>query len=523
MAIPKYLGFDCELSTSGLDREGRTMSPHDATCGILAHIDTAFEPHGAETWSRRQGWGASGSVYSTDCLRHWAPNGQCFYMDLSHLEICGAATLDPRHYAAQCFAALTVAEEARARAEEESNGARYTLTAANVDTCDPGISWGTHLNVCVDELLWEDLFKSLRRPSVYGFVTSAMAAIVPFLGAGLILPTEEETLYSLSARAHHLTRTCTLSTTEAYARGLLNSRREGHGSEHERLHVISTDFSLIAAALKGAVIQGVLAAAEDGCCALNLYDPVMAMRQWSWGLDRATCTLPAVATLTSGQRLTLPQYMRELCLLLRGRVEEGLVDETITPGAEELLSLVIDLTHWLEEGTDSFPQVARHLDWAAKWMYLTQLAEARGSGLDDPAMRLADHDFTRTNLRGGALWKLWESELVDPLVDRAQVEAFLVDGPPESRAWARGRLIQRFGPQVTSVDWSRMELKLTDARWAPRLRIVLPGMASLDRELFEPILESARSVAELGELLARTRGVEVQTVDAYFGFRTQYN
>lgn len=521
MPIPKFLGFDCELSTSGLDRDGRPLAPIDATRGILARIDAAFERSGASTWSRAR----SGSGYqnSTDCLRHWAPNGQCFYMDLCHLEICGAATLHPRDFAAQRFAALTVAEEARARAEEEEDGARYTLTAANVDTADPGISWGTHLDVCIEKELFDNLFHSLRRPAVFGFVASAMAAIVPFFGAGLLLPSDEGLIYSLAARAHHLTRTTTHSTTQAYERGLLNSRQEGHGAAHERLHLISTDFTLVGAALEGAVVQGVLAAAEDDCCALGLLDPVLAMLKWSWGFDPATRTVPTAAELVDGRHLTLPRYLRELCELLLARYAEGRVDESITPGAEELLGLVVDLTHWLEEGAESFPKVARHLDWAAKWLHLEQVAGARPSGFDDPALRLIDHDFTRTNLRGGALWQLWERGLVDPLVDRAKVEAFLVDGPPETRAWARGRLIRRFGAQLTAVDWSLLELHLTEARWAPRLRIALPSMTSLDRASFEPIVESARNVQELARLLDRVTGVETETIAAYFGIRTYDN
>jgi len=521
MAIPKYLGFDCELSTSGLDAAGRPLQPIDATREILARIDATFEPDGTATWSPAGGWG--GAAYSTDCLRHWAPNGQCFYMDLGHLEVCGAATLDPRDFAAQRFAALTVAEEARARAEEEGDGARYTLTAANVDTADPGISWGTHLDVCIEKELFDLLFHSLRRPAVLNFVAGSMAAIVPFFGAGLLLPSDEGLVYSLAARAHHLTRTTTHSTTQAYKRGLLNSRQEGHGAAHERLHLISTDFALVGAALEGAVVQGVLAAAEDDCCALGLLDPVLAMLQWSWGFDPATRTVPTVAELVDGRRLTLPRYLRELCELLLARYAEGRVDETITPGAEGLLGLVVDLTHWLEEGGASFPKVARHLDWAAKWLHLEQVAGSRPSGFSDPALRLVDHDFTRTNLRGGALWQLWEHGLVDPLVERAKVEAFLVDGPPETRAWARGRLIRRFGAQLTAVDWSRLELRLADARWSSRLRIALPSMTSLDRASFEPIVEAARDVPELARLLERASGVETETVGAYFGIRTYDN
>lgn len=523
MPTPKFLGLDCELSTSGTDRNGKALQPLDVTRAILAHIDAAFEPHGTRSWSKRSGWSATSASYSNDCFRHWTPNGQCFYMDMTHLEVCGAVVLSARDYAAQCYAALTIAEEARARAEEASGGDSYILTAANTDTFDPAVSWGSHFNVCVDAALWEDLFDTPRRPAVLGFVSSFMAAVVALLGAGYLLPCDDGLLYSTSGRAHHLTRIATYATTEAYGRGLLNSRRERHGKGHERMHLISTDFALIAAALKAVVVQCALAAAEDGFCGLNLYDPVKAMRQWSWGFDPETCTMPATASLTDGSRLTLPEYVRELCRELLARVEDGRIDDSIAPGAGDLLALVVELTHKLEEGGSSFAFCARHLDWAAKWMFLEKFREARGIGPEDPELRLADHDFTRTNHRGGALWRLWEGGLVDPLVDRSRVEAFLADAPHDTRAWARGQLISRFGPELTDVDWSRLELRLAEGRWAPRLRIRLQRMTSLTRARFEPLLERVGSVADLGIALSGARGVEVETLDGYFGFGTGVN
>jgi hypothetical protein len=77
----------------------------------------------------------------------------------------------------------------------------------------------------------------------------------------------------------------TYSTTEAFERGILNTRREPHGEGHARMHLIGFDFALAGAPLLASFVQCIFAAAEEGFCALGLYDPVRALRVWSWSLE----------------------------------------------------------------------------------------------------------------------------------------------------------------------------------------------------------------------------------------------
>lgn len=514
MAIPKFMGRDCELSTSGVDARERALQPWDVTRAVLDHIDAAFQPYGTRTWSRPRGWsdahgsaswGAHASAYSSDCLRHWTPAGGCAYSDMAHLEVCTPATLHPRSYAAHCFAALWVVDAARQRAEAASEeggqgAARYALSTANVDVLDPAISWGTHDNLSIDSRLWEDLFVEHRRPAMLGFVASAMAAAIPFFGAGYLLPMRDGTvLYSLSARAHHLTQVTTSATTEAFRRGLLNDRREAHATGQERLHLIGFDFGLASSALKCSFLQCVLAAAEEGFCGGIALEPVRALHAWSWGLDRATGRLTGVAQLIDGRRLSLAAYVRELATSLLAMCEQGLITEQVAPGARELLALVVELSERVA-ARDLVP-CAKHLDWAAKLLGLTDLCSQPGVRLGDATTRLFDHDYASTDRARGPFWSLWEQGLVDPLIGADEIEACLRDGPVESRDWSRGRLIQRFGDDVTDVDWSFVELRRGDDRWAPRLKLEFTRPDARARRELEPLLDRAGSVAELDQLL----------------------
>jgi hypothetical protein len=507
MSIPKFGGRDCELSTTGIDASGRSIDGWSVIRDVLDHLQPALAEHQVRVWSRDMRWthgygyGHNASVYSSDCLRHWTSAGQCYYSDMGHIECCTAATKVPRQFAAQCLSTLLACESARRLAEQQAEpGTRYALTTANVDTLDPSVSFGTHLSISIESWLWEELFQEHRHPAIYGLVTSALAAAIPFFGAGYLMPLNDgSVVYSLSARAHHLTRMQTLATTEAFNRGLLNSRREQHGQGQDRLHLIGFDFCLSSAAPMFSLLQCLLAAAEEGYCGLNLYDPIRALRSWSWRIDPAQGRLPATAMLVDGRRLTLPAYLRELATVLLQMCQQGLITEETAPQATEMLPLVIDLTHYAEEG--SLMQCGRHLTWASKLLWLTQLCQQSGVGWDDASIRLADHDFGHSDPEQGAWWQLWQAGLVDPLFEIDEAQACLCQGPAESRDWGRGQVIQKFYDSVSAVDWSYVELTSGSDRWSPRQRIQFPRLDSLNQAQFASLIEAARNPEQLSQML----------------------
>lgn len=510
MPAKKFIARDCELSTTGQDHSGRAIDGWQVTRSLLSQLPAALADVGTTVWSLHDRYA---SAYSMDCLRRWTSAGQCYYADMSHFEACSAEVLRPRAFAAQSFSLLRAAERARVCAEQNDDppDARYALSAASVDIQDPAISWGPHLNVSVSNELWEDLFLSHRHPARLGFVSSAIAAGIVFFGGGYLMPLKDgSVVYSLSARAHHLAFVQTLSTTEAFRRGILNTRREAHG-ELDRLHLIGFDFALISAALLASFVQCALAAAEEGFCDLILYDPVQALRTWSWNMDVRSGRLPAEATLIDGRRLTLPAYMRELTTKLLQMCEGDLLTDEVAPDAREMLPRIIELTEHLERG--SIDRAARHLDWAAKFLLL----KAGGKPLESPSARLVDHDFTNTDPNRGALWRMWERGVVDPLVTLADADACLSTAPADSRAWGRGEMIRRFRAHVTDVDWGSVELKTKPDRWSQRLKIEMPRLDEFTRDDLGPVLDQVDSMHQLSESLVvegrqpRARRTDPQT------------
>ncbi|MGD0897922.1 MAG: proteasome accessory factor PafA2 family protein [Thermoguttaceae bacterium] len=527
MAIPKFVGDDCELSTTGRGADGRPLDGLEVAYAILDRIDEALIPHGLKAWAgdrayrddpwqkncrrdsgRRQAWSggrnALAYVNRFDSNRHWLPNGGAAYCDCEKLELCTAETMYPSRYAAQHIGNLVLAEQARQAAEEDAPaGTQLHLTAENVDPQDPAVSWGTHFNTSISRPLWENLHLEIRQPNVFSFVVSALAAATVMFGSGYLLPLRSgEVIFSASARAPQLTKLDSLSTIVAFQRGILNSRREGFSSE-ERQHLINFDFSPLSARLRCGLVQTIFAAAEEGYCGLNLFDPVKALRTWSFSLDMRSGRLGETALLADGARMTLPQYVRAVSTALLEMVEGGLIGEDVAPEARELLPTIIELTHQLEAG--ALLRCARHLDWCVKALFLLNLCVERGAAFGDATTRLASFDYTNTNPERGWFWKLWEAGEIDPLVSRDEVDRALAAPPPESRAWGRAMLLRRHYDRIAAVNWDHVDLSRdgTGSRWSPRLKIGLPDLQSLNQEELEPILDQAGDIDDLERLLRR--------------------
>lgn len=494
---PRYMGRDCELSSTGVDGDGDSIDPGRVTREVLRQIPAAFAANGAHVWSERSRFASS----SMDCLRNWASNGACHYADMAHVECCTPTCLDPFDFAAHCWNMVRAAEEARKLAQRESDEAiDLSLSTSNADLLDPSISFGSHLSASISESLWEDLFHTWRRPSRLAMVASGLAGAIPFFGAGYLLPFKDRTIYSLSARAHHISRITSMSTTDAFRRGILNSRREAHGRRQDRLHIIGFDFCLPSSPLLCSFVQCLLAAAEEDFCGLQLLDPVRALRVWSWGLDLQTGRMEKRATLVDGRQLTLPEYFGELTQTLLRMAETGLIPAEVAPRATALLPRIVDLTRYAAEG--SLNQCAAHLSWAAKLLCLLNVCE------DDPEVefgdattRLIDHDFGNTDPERGTIWQLWDEGLIDPLITREEMEAAWRTPPAGSRDIIRGRLIERFGEQIYDVDWDCVELRETEDRWGPRIRVNLPNLDRASNSEIEQLIAGSRTVRDLGRRL----------------------
>jgi proteasome accessory factor A len=470
------LGADIELGNAWTGGTGR--SNLEVAGRILRQLDRIHPLRGLgpdnSDW-RRSAWGEWG--------RHWLPNGGCIYVDMSHVEVCPPETLSARDHAAAVHAMYRIVGLCRRRSKRTLPAGEDLFVNIHNSDGTLGTSWGAHQNVNISRRLWDALFND-RKPHLKALLASFVAATVPVFGQGMILPLRSGCRYVASARAHHLGSLVTLSTTEPYNRGLLNSRDEPHArADQARLHLIAYDANLQPAAivLRSGLIQLVVAALESGWfdAALLLDDPVAAVQAWSWGFDpQAGVLRPSPADRPGGAPIGLFEWHRRLLDGLRSLVDSGQIPDPVVPEGSWLLD------RWEETLDDlvraDLDRLARRLDWALKWTILAEPLAASGS-LDDPQVRLLDLYYGHVDNRLGLFWSFWRQGLVDRLIDPAAIRGFLRAGDCRTRSGLRGELVRRLRPWIVDLDWSVITVSRdgSGSWWQPsrRKKIALPDPA----------------------------------------------
>ncbi|HEX2576640.1 MAG TPA: depupylase/deamidase Dop [Aquihabitans sp.] len=255
-----------------------------------------------------------------------------------------------------------------------------------------------------------------------------------------------EVPYQLTQRADFFEAEVGLETT--LKRPIVNTRDEPHADaqKYRRLHVITGDAncSETATFLKVGSTAFVLAMVEDDALprTFAFRAPVQAMRLVSYDL-----TLRRPLELVDGTTATALEVQWELFDRARKWADEhglGAVGGDDVGG--QVLSTWEEVLHGLETDPAS---LADRIDWIAKQRILEAYRERHGLGWDDHrlgALALQYHDVRpeRSLAARAGLRRL----TTDDEVTRAMTEP-----PTDTRAYFRGRCLQRWAPQVVAANW----------------------------------------------------------------------
>ena len=69
------------------------------------------------------------------------------------------------------------------------------------------------------------------------------------------------------------------------------------------------------------------------------------------------------------------------------------------------------------------------------------------------------HDIRHTG--GGVFYRLQNGGLVERLLTDEEIDKMVSSPPPDTRAWLRGKIVERFSKQVVGADWSYVKLQQT--------------------------------------------------------------
>ncbi|MBW3626042.1 MAG: proteasome accessory factor PafA2 [Actinobacteria bacterium] len=494
MAIPKVCGIETEYGI--VVRGAAEPNPMAASSLLINAYVASLQP--------RVGWdfedespgndargyrveGPAAPEVETHLVNAVLTNGARYYVDHAHPELSIPECRDAREVVVWDKAAEQILlRSMRAAQATLPPGQELVVYKNNSDR--KGNSYGCHENYLVDRAV---PFHRIVAGIVPFFVTRQLFAGAGKVGSEAPGVSSAEVPFQLSQRADFFEEEVGLETT--LKRPIVNTRDEPHcdAQKYRRLHVILGDAncSELATFLKVGTTAVVLAMIEDDELPRNLAlaSPVQALRQVSYDLD-----LGLSLELADGGRISALDIQWEYLTWARKYADTHGLDAVGEGVGAEILRRWESVLTALE--TDPM-SLAGSLDWVAKYTLLSAYRERHGLAWD--AARLAAMDLQYHDLRPER--SLFARLDVERLTSDAEVEAAVTEPPATTRAWFRGKCLQRWASQIVAANWDSLvfDVGADPLRRVPMIE-PLKGTAAMVDELLEGCATPSELLQRLG-------------------------
>jgi proteasome accessory factor A len=367
-------------------------------------------------------------------------NGARYYNDHAHPEYATPECKRLRDIVAQDKAGERIIEECVRRRNLHTNGGVVKVYKNNTDFV--GHSYGCHDNYLMERGI---PFDHVIRGLTPFLVTRQIVA-----GAGKVGIESDERVsagaYQISQRADFFSVLVSIDTMNR--RPIINTRDEPHADsdKYRRLHVIIGDANMseISGALKIGTTSLVLDLLERRLCPMQieLADPINALKAIS-----RDPSLKTVLLLAGGRTISAIDIQREYLASahkhLRGRDEES--DWVLATWEQVLADLERD------------PMLCRdRLDWVAKKWMLDAFVEVEKVDWDDPWLQSLDLEYHNVRREEGLYAELVRENKLLRFVTDDEIRHAISKPPGDTRAYFRGRCIEKFAKQMSSVQWDEI-------------------------------------------------------------------
>ncbi|AHH96414.1 depupylase/deamidase Dop [Kutzneria albida] len=411
-------------------------------------------------------------------------NGARLYVDHAHPEYSAPEVTNARDAVIWDKAGERVMEEAAMRAATVPGQPRLQLYKNNVD--GKGASYGTHENYLMS--------RSTPFTSVISGLTPFFTSRQVICGSGRVGvgPSGDHAGFQLSQRADYIEVEVGLETT--LKRGIINTRDEPHADadKYRRLHVIIGDANLAeySTYLKVGTTALVLDMIEAGrrFDDLRLTDPVRAVHTISHDP-----TLKATVEVTGGRKFT----GLDLQYAYHERAGEFLEHE----GADRVSQHVLSTWGEVLDALSRDPQeCADRLDWPAKLRLLEAYRSRDGLNWASPRLQLVDLQYSDVRLDKGLYNRLVTRGSMKRLVSEEEVRAAVTTPPEDTRAYFRGRCLERYPAAVAAASWDSV---IFDIGRDSLVRIPTLEPLRGTKAHVGALLEAANTAEELVDALTR--------------------
>ncbi|MEI2775689.1 MAG: depupylase/deamidase Dop [Tetrasphaera sp.] len=429
-------------------------------------------------------WGITDAADDPTLANVVLTNGARLYVDHAHPEYSSPEVTNPRDAVTWDRAGELVMRESVATLAASPPG--VNLYKNNTD--GKGASYGTHENYLMR--------RSTAFADIVRHLTPFFVARQVMCGSGRVgVGTDSQWPgYQIAQRSDFFEVEVGLETT--LKRPIINTRDEPHATadKYRRLHVIIGDANHcdVANLLKLGTTALVLDLIEAGAVTddLTVRNPVSTLQAIS---RDPSCTHKL--ELADGRRLTAIELLWRYFEMSRARLE------ATGEGSERHTAEVM---RWWEDvltKLEADPMgAAREVDWVAKLQVLEGFRQREGLEWNDPKLKAIDIQWSDVRPDKGLFNKLRAAGRFTELVAEDAVRAAVTDPPHDTRAYFRGRCLDRFGDNVVAASWDSVIFEVPGQRALHRVPMLEPLRGT--REAVRELLDQADDVADLIRSLA---------------------
>jgi proteasome accessory factor PafA2 len=483
VAIPKVCGIETEYGILHRGTGGEANPITASSLLINAYINTHQRRFGWDfedesPGNDARGFSKEGSLppeIETHLVNTVLTNGARYYVDHAH----------PEYSSPESRTALeaTLYDKAGEAVISDSMSAVRTLLPPEQEIViyknnsdGKGNSYGCHENYLMDRAV---PFAQIVQHIMPFFVTRQVFCGAGKVGCEATPRPQEEVNYQISQRADFFEEEVGLETT--LKRPIVNTRDEPHADsqKYRRLHVIIGDANMseYATFLKLGTTSLILCAIEDGFFAdrdFTLSTPVAAVRRVSYDP-----TLKYQLDFNDGRQMNAVQLQWEYFDVAKKYAEE----QGFEAVGEESGRLVLQEWERVLNALETDPtQLADCLDWVAKYQLVSSYRERHD--LQWKNAKLSALDIQYHDLR--AEKSLFSKLTMRKVVDQSQIEMAKTEPPRDTRAYFRGKCLQKWPNAIAAANWDSIVFDLGDdpLRRVPMME-PLRGTAEVVDRLFE--------------------------------------
>jgi len=402
-------------------------------------------------------------------------NGARLYVDHAHPEYSTPEVTNP----------LDVVKWDKAGEQVALDACRFASVAGEPDivlyknnTDNKGASYGAHENYLMKR---STPFGEIVRHLIPFFVSRQVVCGAGRVGIG---QDGREHGFQIAQRSDFFEVEVGLETT--LKRPIINTRDEPHADPEKsrRLHVIIGDANLseISTYLKVGTTALVLDMIENRFLTedLTVANSVASLRAVSHDP-----TLQYLLERDGGKTLTAVQLQWEYFHLAAAYIADR-YGADVDPDTDEVLRRWESVLTRLERDPR---ECATELDWVAKLSLLESYRDRDGLDWDDAKLHLIDLQYSDIRPEKGLYHRLLRLGRMERLLTDDVVTAAMHDPPEDTRAYFRGRCLDKYPDSIAAASWDSVIFDL-------------PGHDSLQRV---PTIDPWRgSKAHVGELIDRS-------------------